>query len=73
MITFYNDETYEVYCLSTDTKPLLGKNSSGSILLEIDTGKNMFMTLIINSELNTQMDLAVVAHQMSLKLMSTLN
>ena len=39
MITFYNDETYEVYCLSTDTKPLLGKNSSGSILLEIDTGK----------------------------------
>lgn len=39
MITFYNDQTYKLFALSTDTKPLLGKNSNGSHLFEIDTGK----------------------------------
>ena len=39
MITYGNDKTYKLYCLSTDEKPELSEESNGSVLLEIDTGK----------------------------------
>lgn len=40
MITFYNSFTYHLFCLSSDTKPLLSrKETNGTFLLEIDTGK----------------------------------
>ena len=40
MITFYNSFTYHLFCLSSDTKPLLSKKeTNGTFLLEIDTGK----------------------------------
>ena len=42
MITYSNDETYLIFCLSTDKKPKLPKASNGAKLLEIDTGTAYF-------------------------------
>lgn len=39
MITYYNDKTFDLYGLSSDEKPILEKESNGSIFTEIDTGK----------------------------------
>ena len=39
MKTSVNEHTYHFRGLSTDKKPILGKLSNGSSLLEIDTGK----------------------------------
>lgn len=38
MITFYNSHTYKIAGESTDEKPVLDKDSNGSIFIEVDTG-----------------------------------
>ena len=49
MITYENEKTYQIFCLSTDKKPKLGKESNGSILVEVDTGKTYLYDYIDSS------------------------